>query len=157
MTRRIQSPLSDAEKQEVWGDFADQAEASFDEVERRWGDSPAYAESARRVARYGKAEWQRINADGAVINTRIAELMDAGVGPDSEDAMDVAEAQRLHVSRWFYPMDHEFHVAKSVLYVQDPRFREGLEESTRPGAAGWLQLAIKANACRAGWAPRTAE
>lgn len=63
--------------------------------------------------------------------------------------MDAAEAQRVHISRWFYSMDHDFHVQKSYLYVQDARFRAGIEENTRPGAADWLQAAIFANAQRA--------
>ncbi len=36
--------------------------------------------------------------------------MDLGVAPDSLEAMDAAEAQRLHISKWFYEMDHAFHV-----------------------------------------------
>lgn len=145
----MQSPLSEQEKREVWGDFADQEDELLDEVEARWGDSPAYSESARRVATYGKSDWEEINAGNAAIEQRIAELMDAGCHPASQEAMDVAEAQRLHISRWFYPMDHRFHVQKSVLYVEDPRFRAGIEEHTRPGAAEWLQAAIRANAARA--------
>lgn len=146
--RKMRSPLTDAEKREVWGDFADREEEYLGEVESRWGDSDAYAQSARRVSRYGRAEWEKINRDNAAIETRIRELMDAGADPAGTEAMDVAEAQRQHISRWFYEMDHAFHVQKSDLYVHDPRFRAGLEGSTRPGAAEWLQVAIKANAAR---------
>lgn len=152
--RKMQSPMSGAEKREVWGSFAEREDELLDEVEQRWGDTDAYAESARRVSRYDKATWERINADNAAIERRIAELVDAGVDPTSEGAMDVAEAQRLHISRWFYPMDHDFHVAKSDLYVHDARFRAGIEENTRPGAAQWLQQAIVANAARASSAGR---
>jgi len=75
--------------------------------------------------------------------------MDRGVAPDSLEAMDAAEAQRLHISKWFYEMDHAFHVQKSDLYVNEPKFRKGIERNTRPGAAKWLQAAIVANAARA--------
>lgn len=142
----MRSPLTDAEKRELWGDFTDHEEEYLDEVETRWGDTEAYAQSARRVSRYGRAEWEQINHDNAAIEARIRELMDGGVDPCSPEAMDVAEAQRLHISRWFYAMDHEFHVQKSDLYVHEPRFRAGIEQNTRPGAAEWLQVAIKANA-----------
>jgi len=141
--------MTGEEKREVWGAFADKEDEYLDEVERRWGDSDAYAESAERVARYGKAEWERINRDNAAIEARIRELMDAGVDPHDERAMDVAEEQRRHISRWFYAMTHEFHVQKSHLYVEDPRFRDGIEANTRPGAAEWLGEAIRANAERA--------
>lgn len=74
--------------------------------------------------------------------------MAAGADPRGTDAMDVAEPSRLHVSRWFYEMDHDFHVGKSELYVQDARFRQGIEENTAP-AAEWSRSAIIANAERA--------
>ncbi|MGC5014940.1 TipAS antibiotic-recognition domain-containing protein [Streptosporangium sp. DT93] len=152
--RRIRSPLTSEEKREVWGEFAGREEEYLDEVERRWGDSTAYAQSARRVAAYGKEQWERINHDNAVIEARIRELMDAGEDPSGETGMDVAEAQRRHIARWFYDMTHEFHVRKSDLYVDDPRFRAGIEANTRPGAAEWLRTAIRANADRADRADR---
>ena len=144
----MQSPLSPAEKRELWGEFADHEDEYLDEVEVRWGGTDAYTQSAQRVSRYGKAEWEAINSSNAAVEARIRELMDAGADPTSPEAMDVAEAQRVHISRWFYDMDHEFHVQKSDLYVQDPKFRDGIERNTRPGAAEWLQLAIIANALR---------
>ena len=144
----MQSPLNSDEKREVWGDFIDHEEEYLDEVEARWGDTEAFRQSARRVARYGRVEWEHINRDNAAIESRIRELMDAGVDPASAEAMDVAEAQRRHISYWFYEMDHDFHVQKSDLYVHDPRFRSGIEKNTRPGAAEWLQVAITANAAR---------
>ncbi|WP_440105145.1 TipAS antibiotic-recognition domain-containing protein [Streptosporangium sp. H16] len=146
--RKIRSPLGDEEKREVWGEFADREDEYLAEVEQRWGNSGAYTQSAKRVAAYGKEQWERINRDNAAIEARIRELMDAGAAPSSEAAMDVAEAQRRHIARWFYDMTHEFHVRKSHLYVEDPRFRAGIETNTRPGAAEWLREAIAANASR---------
>ncbi|MEV0585576.1 TipAS antibiotic-recognition domain-containing protein [Nonomuraea sp. NPDC050310] len=147
--KRIRSPLSDADKREVWGEWAEKEDQHLQEVEQRWGDSDAYRQTARRVAAYGKLEWEQINAGNAEIEARIRALMDMDADPLSEAAMDVAEAQRAHVSRWFYDMSHEFHVLKSRLYVDDPRYRAGIEDNTRPGAAEWLRAAIAANAARA--------
>ncbi|WP_158861672.1 TipAS antibiotic-recognition domain-containing protein [Leifsonia sp. AG29] len=141
--------MSDDDKREMWGDFADREDELLDEVEARWGETNAYQESARKVSRYTKQDWAQINAGNTAIEARIRELMDAGADPTSEEAIDVAEAQRVHISRWFYAMDHEFHVQKSQLYVDDDRFRDGIERNTRPGAAEWLQAAIIANARRA--------
>lgn len=147
--RRIQSPLSAADKREQWGEFADREHELLDEVEARWGDTAAYDEAARNVSAYTKEDWERINAGNAAIERRIRHLMDVGAHPTCDEAMDVAEQQRMHISHWFYAMDHAFHVQKSELYVQDPRFRAGIEKNTRPGAAEWLQAAITANAARA--------
>jgi hypothetical protein len=143
-----ESCLPRQEKREAWGAFAKEEDRLLDEVEARWGDSAAYQESARRVSSYGKSEWEEINAGNAAIERRIADLMDAGSPPTCSEAMDVAEAQRVHIDRWFYPMDYEFQVLKSARYVEDPRFRAGIEENTRPGAAEWLRAAIIANAAR---------
>ncbi|WP_219507668.1 TipAS antibiotic-recognition domain-containing protein [Nonomuraea ceibae] len=148
MAKKMTSPLTAEEKREVWGEWADREEEYLDEVEQRWGDSEAYAQSAKRVATYGKEDWERIKSDNAAIEARIRELMDAGADPAGEAAMDVAEAQRQHISRWFYDTTHDFHVLKGELYVDDPRFRAGIEAGTRPGAAEWLREAIRANAER---------
>lgn len=142
--------MSDADKREQWGTFADDEKELLDEVEARWGDTAAYAESAKKVSTYTKEDWEQINVSNTAIERRIQELMDAGAEPTSEEAMEIAEEQRCHISRWFYTMDHTFHVQKSDLYVQDPRFRAGIEKNTRPGAAEWLQAAIVANAARWG-------
>lgn len=147
--RKLQSPMSIEEKRELWGGFADREDELLDEVEARWGDTTAYQESARRVATYTRDDWEQINTGNAAIERRIRELMDAGMDPTSDVAMDVAEAQRMHISRWFYVRDHKFHVQKSELHVDDERFRAGIEQNTRPGAAEWLQAAILANAGRA--------
>ncbi len=141
--------MTAAEKREQWGSFAEKEDELLDEVEQRWGDTAAYEESARKVSKYTKEDWERINAGSAAIEGRIRELMVDEAAPTSEEAMEVAEAQRQHISRWFYAMDHDFHVQKSELNVEDPRFRAGIEENTRPGAAEWLQSAIIANAARA--------
>lgn len=149
MTRRkMTSPLTPAEKEAAWGDFAADEAQHLDEVDRRWGDTREYEQSAAPVATYTAADWVLINESNAAVERRIREAMDAGVDPASEVGMDAAEAQRAHIVRWFYDMDHDFHILKSVLYVHDPRFRRGIEKNTRPGAAEWLQAAIVANGRR---------
>src|SRR5699024_10990846 len=101
------------------------------------------------VPAYTREDRERINTVNASIERRILLLMDVGAHPTCDEAKNVAQQQRLHISHWFYAMDHAFHVQKSELYVQDPRFRAGIEKNTRPGAAEWLQAAINANAARA--------
>ncbi|WP_165949425.1 TipAS antibiotic-recognition domain-containing protein [Kribbella turkmenica] len=151
MTRRsLRSPMSAGEKKRVWGEFAARETEYLDEVADRWGGSGAYAQTARRVATYGEAEWEQINREYAGIEARIRELMEAGTEPTDPAAMDVAEAQRQHVCRWYYPMTHDLQVRKSELFLFDPRYRGPLEEKTRPGAPEWLAAAVEANATRAG-------
>ena len=56
--RSMGIPLTPEERFEVFGDFDPDEHAA--EVEERWGDGEPYRESQRRVARYTKADWERI-------------------------------------------------------------------------------------------------
>jgi DNA-binding transcriptional MerR regulator len=118
-----------------------------DEVRRRWGNTPAYAESKRRTAKYGKEEWKAIQLEMSEVNQLLAECMDAGTAADSVAAMDLAERHRLHIDRWFYPCSHEMHGALGEMYVADPRFSAHYEQ-VRPGLAQFLSNAIAANTRR---------
>lgn len=130
---------------EVFGDF-DPAEYE-DEVKERWGDTEAYRESARRTSRYTKEDWARFHAEGEQQMARMLELFDAGVAPDSPEAMDVAEEARLQIDRWFYPCSREMHSALGDMYVADARFTAHYDRH-RPGLAAWFRDAIHANAQR---------
>lgn len=130
---------------EVFGDF-DPAEYE-NEVKERWGESDAYKESARRTARYTKADWERFKAESQQIGTDTAALMDAGVPSDDPRAMDLAEQARLQIDTWFYPCSHEMHVGLAEMYIADPRFTATYEK-THEGMAKYWHDAILANAAR---------
>lgn len=132
---------------EVFGDF-DPSQYE-DEVKERWGDTDAYRESARRTSRYTKDDWSRFKAEGEQQMARMIELFDAGVAPDSPEAMDVAEEARLQIDRWFYPCSREMHAALGDTYVTDARFTAHYDEH-RPGLAAWFRDAIHANKARGG-------
>ena len=133
------------DKLEVFGDF--KPEEHEDEVRQRWGDSPAFAESARRTARYRKEDWIRIKGEAAANVARFAELMGAGQAPHSKDAMDAAEEHRAHISRWFYDCPPRMHVGLASMYTEDPRFREHYDRHGA-GLADFVRAAIEANADR---------
>lgn len=61
--------------------------------------------------------------------------------------MDVAEAHRRHIDRWFYPCPHRMHRGLGDLYVGDPRFAANYERLA-PGLATYVRDAIHANAAR---------
>jgi DNA-binding transcriptional MerR regulator len=137
--------MSKEEMFEVFGDF-DPSEYE-DEVKERWGDSDAYKESARRAARYTKADWQRFRADSEEINAAIVALMNEGVPADDPRAMDAADRARLQIDEWFYPCSREMHAGLGRMYVADPRFTATYEK-IRPGMAQYVCDAILANAER---------
>jgi DNA-binding transcriptional MerR regulator len=132
---------------EVFGDF-DPAEYEA-EVRERWGETDAYRESARRTARYTKADWERFKAESEQIGTDTAALMDVGVPAGDPRAMDLAEQARLQIDTWFYPCSHEMHVNLAEMYIADPRFTATYEK-IHVGMARYWHDAILANAARQG-------
>lgn len=120
-----------------------------DEARERWGKTEAYKESMRRTKQYTKDDWARIKADSEAVEKRLAELLEAGKDPDTPEVMDAAEAHRLHMNRWFYPVSHAMHLELGRMYVADPRFTAYYEERA-DGLAAFVAAAIEANAKRSG-------
>ena len=66
--RAMGMSLTPEEKFEVFGEFdPDQYE---EEVQERWGETDAYAQSKRKTAAYSKNDWVRIKADQEEIGAR---------------------------------------------------------------------------------------
>ena len=139
--------LTPEERLEVFGDFDPDAHAA--EAEERWGQTDAYRESARRVARYTKEDWQRIKAQGQAAIEQVVAAMRAGKPADSAEAMAGAEAHRRQIDDAFYACSYEMHVGLAEMYLADPRFTATYEKIA-PGLAQYLHDAIKANAARQG-------
>ncbi|WP_029430205.1 MerR family transcriptional regulator [Blastococcus sp. URHD0036] len=143
--RQMAIHLTPEERFEVFGD-RDPAQYG-EEVEARWGDTEAYAQSTRRTAAYGKDDWLRIKAEGDDLVRRMAEALRSGVAPDSADAMDLAEEHRQQITANFYDCPPEIHAALGRMYVEDERFT-ATYEAVAPGLAQWVSTAVQANAAR---------
>ncbi len=148
MIRSVDAALSALEKDEPM-----KPESLFDgfdpsvyeaEAQQRWGNTDAYAESAKRTKKYGKREWSSIQAELAVILKKLAAIQEGGDAPTSQAAMDVAEEHRRHIDRWFYPCSAAMHANLAEMYVADPRFAEFFEKHGE-GLAAFLSAAIEAN------------
>jgi MerR family transcriptional regulator, thiopeptide resistance regulator len=145
--RQMGMQLTPEERFEVFGD---QDPAQYDaEVEERWGDTDAYAQSRRRTATYTKDDWLRIKDEAADVERRFAELLRDGVPAESVPATDLAEEHRQHITRWFYDCPPEMHAGLGQMYVEDPRFTAHYEEIA-PGLARYVSTAVQANAARRG-------
>ncbi|MBB6347577.1 MerR family transcriptional regulator [Nonomuraea muscovyensis] len=141
--RTMNIELTPEERFEVFGDF--RPEDHDAEVERRWGDTREYAESRRRVASYTKADWLQLKAEAAAITEELAAAFKAGLPADGEQAMNLAERHRGHISRWFYTCSYDIHRCLGELYVTDPRFTATFD-AVVPGLAAYFRVAIDANA-----------
>ena len=119
------------------------------EVEERWGETDAYAQSKRKTAAYSKDDWLQILAEGEDIEARFAAALQSGVPADSEQAMDLAEEHRQQISRNFYDCPPEMHAGLGRMYVEDERFTAHYEQRA-PGLAQYVSTAVQANAARQG-------
>lgn len=137
--------LTAEERLEVFGEF--RPEDHDAEVTERWGDTDAYRESARRVATYTKDDWVRLKAEGDAAMRAMVDARAAGLAPDSEPAMDAAEAHRRQIDAWFYPCPHQVHTGLAEMYLADPRFT-ATYEAMGEGMAQYVHDAILANAAR---------
>jgi len=118
-----------------------------DEAEQRWGNTEAYKQSQQRASKYTKQDWVKLKAEADEGLRAFADALRAGTAPDSPAAMDLAEAHREYISRWFYDCDHDTHRGLAQMYVADPRFTK-LYEDIAPGLAQYVHDAIVANAER---------
>jgi len=144
---RMGLKLKPEERFEVFGDFVPEDHEA--EAQSRWGSSPAFAESQRRVAEYSKDDWLHLKKEAGEIVEAMAAAMRASVPAESVQAMDLAERHRQHITRWFYDCSYEIHRGLGEMYVADPRFAIHYD-TVAPGLAAYVRDAILANARRAG-------
>lgn len=135
--------MDDDEMFEVFGDFDPKAHEL--EVKERWGETDAYAESARRTARYTRDDWKAIKAEGGALTAELGQALAAGIAPDDPAVQALVERHRAHIDRWFYPCPVEMQVALADMYVVDPRFA-ATYEAVRPGLARFIRDAVRIRA-----------
>ena len=123
--------MNDADMFEVFGDFDPKAYEI--EVKERWGDTDAYAASARRTARYTKDDWKAIKAESEAIGTGLGAALAAGAAPGDPEVQALVERHRLQIDTRFYPCSKEMHATLGDMYVADPRFEAHLRaDPARP-------------------------
>lgn len=118
-----------------------------EEAEQRWGHTDAWKESTRRAKGYTREDWARFKAEGEALGAELQRVRAAGHPPDSAAAMDVADAMRRQIDRWFYPCDRAMHERLAELYETDERFAATYEKMGA-GTTAFLVAAIRANARR---------
>lgn len=145
--RKMGISLSAEEQFEIFG--TDQLDDRMKAAGERWGQTDAFKESQRRTAAYTKADWIEIKREADENIRGFAEAIRAGEPADGPVAMDLAEAHRKHISRWFYECDSQRHRSLAELYVSEARFSEPWKKIS-PGFARYVHDAILANARRSG-------
>jgi len=143
--RKMGIALTPEEQFELFG--TDKFEEYTEEAKQRWGDTEAWKQSQRRTAAYTKEDWITIKSEADANITGFADAMRAGEPATGTVAMDLAEAHRQHLSRWFYDCRYDMHRGLAELYVSDPRYAAEYDK-IEPGFSGYVHDAILANADR---------
>ncbi|GAA2794851.1 MerR family transcriptional regulator [Streptomyces showdoensis] len=143
--RRMGINLTPEEKFEVFGHKGPERYA--EESARRWGGTHTHEETQARVATYTKDDWQRMKEEVDAWGAAYGALMDAGGAPGSPAAMELAEAHRAHITKWFFDCHPKIHQGLAEMYVSDENFR-AFYDSLHEGLAEHLREAIHANARR---------
>jgi DNA-binding transcriptional MerR regulator len=143
--RKMGMALTPEEQFEIFG--TDKMEEYTAEAEQRWGDTDAWRESRRRTSAYTKQDWITIKAEADANIAGFAEAIRAGEPPTADTAMDLAEAHRQHLIRWFYDCGYGMHRGLAELYISDPRYMASYDE-IEPGFSQYVHDAIMANADR---------
>jgi DNA-binding transcriptional MerR regulator len=123
-------------------------EQHADEAKQRWGHTEAYKSSEQRWRSYTKAELQKCREEQAAIYAEARAALEAGLAPEDERAMDVAERHRLSFDRWFYPCSPKMHAKLADMWETDTRYANNIDEFGA-GLTAFLAAAVRANAARA--------
>ena len=143
--RKMGMSLTPEEQFEIFG--TDKLAEYAEEAEQRWGDTEAWKQSQRRTAAYTKEDWIAIKAEADASIAGFAEAIRAGEPANGTVAMDLAEAHRQHITRWFYDCGYDMHRGLAELYVSDPRYMAEYDK-IEPGFSGYVHDAMLANADR---------
>jgi MerR family transcriptional regulator, thiopeptide resistance regulator len=131
--------LTPDEMFQVFGDDDPTEHAA--EAEKRWGDTNAYRESARRTSSYSKDDWLRIRSEADAITRAFAAAMQGGHPADSAEALAAARAHRAHIAQTYYALTTEMHRELAEMYVADERFTRTYDD-VAPGLAQYVRDAV---------------
>lgn len=109
------------------------------ETQRRWGDTPQYAESQVKWAGYSKEQKDKIKAEGGEITIRM--VGDPNASPDDPDVQAAIGEYLAYLNKYFYTCNVGFLRGLADGWVQDPRFAINYER-IREGGAEFVRQAV---------------
>lgn len=109
------------------------------EVRERWGDTPEYAESAKRTARYDREDWAQLQQGMTDIFAQFAALR--GQTPDSEAVQALVARWQAYISDHFYACSRETLAGLGQMYMADERFMKSIDQAGE-GTAALMSAAI---------------
>lgn len=111
------------------------------EAKVRWGETDAYRQSEQRTAKYGKADWQRIQAGMTQLFEGFAAVRD--LPAEDERVQALVRDWQQYITDHFYACTDEILAGLGQMYVCDERFRANIDQSGE-GTAACMSRAIAA-------------
>ena len=113
-----------------------------EEVREKWGETEAYAESARRTKDYSEQEWRAIKDEQADLWKDAARAKEAGEKADSKAAFEIVDRHRRYVTRWFYTLLPDAHVQLANMWEVDQRYADSIDRYGA-GLTAWVAAAVR--------------
>jgi hypothetical protein len=96
------------------------------EVKERWGNTEAYAESAKKTATYDKAKWQKIQVMQNDIFQRLAKCIEKE--PSHPDVQALIKERQDFITNNFYACSKDMLRELAHMNVTDVRFKKNIDK-----------------------------
>ena len=111
------------------------------EVQERWGDTPAYTEYSGKTKGYSKAKWDKANDGLMSIFAEFSTLKASGSEPNSEQAQALVVKLQKHITDNYYTCTDDILKGLGEMYVADERFKKNIDKYG-DGTAEFVSKAI---------------
>ena len=71
------------------------------EAEQRWGDTPEWAQSQKKLAQMGEGDFKRLQEEQDALAAELIAARDSGVDPGSEETEALVECHRASIAQWY--------------------------------------------------------
>ncbi len=110
------------------------------EVESRWGNTDAYAQSKEKTEKYQKEDWAKIMKKSDEIMRKFSEHL--GESPESDEVQSFVREWQQFITESYYDCTKEILAGLGEMYVADERFTENIDKFGK-GTASLMSEAIK--------------
>ena len=98
------------------------------EVQERWGDTPAYTEYSEKTKGYSKAKWDKANDGMMSIFAEFSTLKASGAEPHSDQAQALVVKLQKHINDNYYTCTDDILKGLAQMYVADERFKKNIDK-----------------------------
>ncbi|MEW2398171.1 MerR family transcriptional regulator [Streptomyces sp. NPDC046862] len=144
--------LTDAEQIATFGNDWDPEQSQT--ARTLWGRTTQWAQFAERSASRSRADWQRLSDAMRDMQAALANAMDSGVEPGTQEAGELVERHRELFST-FFTLTRHMQVCLARMFEEDPGFASYYNGLT-PGLASWFRQIVDEAARAHGIDPDTA-